>query len=123
MNPRPGEVYWVDFAGAAGSEADAIRPAIVVQTDWVRSLQTSIVVPCSEKAEERRHQPTCVFVPKALSGLPWDSVAVCHLLTAAAHQRLREQTPVGNVGEEVLIKIRLILTELLDISAETFLGP
>lgn len=117
-----GEVYWFDFRGSTGSERDDVSPAIVLQTNWIRGFNTVLCVPCSAEVE-RRKQPTCVFVPSSESGLPHDSVALCHLLSALDKSRVQPPIrPVGRLPEQTLQKILLIVAELLEISAETFLA-
>jgi len=115
-----GEVYWFDFAGHVGSERDKVSPAIILQTDWIKSLNTVIAVPCSKEIR-RRKQPTGIFIPQGESGLPYDSVALCHLIASMNKSRAVEG-PIGRISEPNLQKILRILIELLDITAESFLA-
>lgn len=118
-----GDVYWIDFPPPIGSEVEGRRPAIVLQSDWIRGLNTVLVVPLSSNIE-RRKQPTGVFVPSAESGLDFDSVAVCHLLSAVSKDRVLDSTQVGRVPEKIIHSIHAVLIELLDLSIEGYLaGP
>ncbi len=117
----PGEVWKYDFQGLVGSEPDKERHAVVVQGDFVRGLETTLVVPCSEKIERRR-QGTAVFLPAHETGLPIDLVALCHLVFPADIVRRSGTTAAAWVGDVTLEKIRLVLADLLGITAETFVA-
>ncbi len=47
--PRRGEVYWFDLRDTQGSEPNKVRPALVLQTDWVRGLETFLAVPLTSR--------------------------------------------------------------------------
>ena len=115
-----GEVCWFDFSGHVGSEADDIRPAVILQANWIQGLHTVIAVPCSKEIE-RRKQPTCVFIPSTESDLPYDSVAVCHLASALDKDRAVEDKPTGRLSDKKLHEILLILVELLEITPDTWI--
>ena len=66
-------------------------------------------------------QPTVVGLASAETGLPFDSVAICHLLTALDLGRVQGVGPGGKVSEITLRKVLIVLTDLLEISADTFL--
>jgi len=114
-----GDVWWVRFAGE-GSEADGRRPAVVVDCGLYETLQTRVVVPCSANLD-RIGQPTATVVPAAPTGLPADSVALCHLCTAVDRGAFEGTGPIGTVPDVVLSEIRVVLAELLGIGADTFL--
>lgn len=47
---RRGEMYWIDFHGAAGAEIRKVRPAVVVSTDdHNEHMRTVTVVPFSSR--------------------------------------------------------------------------
>lgn len=115
-----GEVYWFDFRGSEGSEADDLRPVILLQTDWIQGLNTVLAVPCTTEMR-RMEQPTGIFISKVESGLPSDSVAVCHLLTALDKSRESGKGPIGRVSGRTLHRILFVVMELLGIDAETFM--
>ena len=112
-----GEVYWFDLRD---SEAENLRPFIILQTDWIRGLNTLLAVPCTTEMR-RMEQPTGIFISKAESGLPSDSVAICHLLTALDKSRESGNGPIGRVTGRTLNRILFVVTELIGIDAETFM--
>ncbi len=73
----------------------------------------------------RERQATCVRVNRTTSnGLDADSVAVCHLLTAAPKKFALSAKPLGRIDDADLARIRYTVADLLGIDAETFLaGP
>jgi mRNA interferase MazF len=72
-----GDVVWVDFGSPRGSEPAKIRPAIVVQEDWLlaTSIATVQVVPLTSNTALEAF-PGNVLLPAEASGLEKDSVAV-----------------------------------------------
>lgn len=72
-----GDVVWVDFGRPRGSEPGKIRPAIVVQDDWLNAsaVSTLLVVPLTSNVALERF-PGNVLVPAEAVGLDKDSVAV-----------------------------------------------
>ena len=129
---RRGEVYWFEFGGTVGAEPDAgagddrdplfddhRRPGVVVQAEWLDSLDTVVVVPLTGRLR-RRGQPTCVLVPRKITGLPHDSLAVCHLVFALDKLRADDGTPVGRLDERHQLEIEAVLVELLGIRMESF---
>jgi mRNA-degrading endonuclease toxin of MazEF toxin-antitoxin module len=126
-----GDIYWFDFKGTVGAEPDGggdndrdtlddggRRPGVVVQAEWLDSLDTAVVVPLTGRLR-RRGQPTCVFLPRTTTGLPHDSVAVCHLIFALDQSRADEGPPVGSVSERYLLEIEAVLVEVLGIGFES----
>jgi mRNA interferase MazF len=86
MVTKRGEIYWVDFEPAQGSEPNKVRPALVVQNDvGNRYAATTIVVPITSRLPAKEY-PFMVQLPDDL--LPQPSAAVCALLRAVAMRRL-----------------------------------
>lgn len=78
-----GELWWADLAEPRGSEPGKRRPILVVQDDSLtRSrLRTVMVVPITSNLK-RAAAPGNVMLPRTLSGLRIESVAlVCQVLT------------------------------------------
>ena len=62
-----GDIYWVDFRGAAGAEIRKLRPAVVVsEQDHNDCMRTVTVVPLS--SSEGAVRPHEVAVPAGLVG-------------------------------------------------------
>lgn len=74
---RRGDLVWVDFGVPRGSEPAKIRPAVVLQDNWVldSKLNTVSVVPVTSNLAHQ-HFPGNVLIPRAASELERDSVAL-----------------------------------------------
>ncbi|VTR78441.1 type II toxin-antitoxin system PemK/MazF family toxin [Cellulomonas hominis] len=72
-----GDVVWVDFGVPRGSAPAKMRPAVVLQEDWLLAteINTVIVVPLTSNLALDAF-PGNVLVPGLVSGLDKDSVAV-----------------------------------------------
>ena len=81
---RRGQVWWVDFDPARGSEIRKTRPAIVLTANPLnRVRRTVIVVPLSSKQQPRL--PLVVPTPS----VGRDAVAICDQMRAVDRTRLR----------------------------------
>jgi len=68
---KRGELYWVDWNPAKGSEQTGKRPALIIQNDiGNKSSPTTIVAACS--AAKEKTYPFLVPVTSKESGLPKD---------------------------------------------------
>lgn len=73
---RRGQVWWVDFGDARGSEPSYRHPALVVQRDEVNASRIDTVVVCVLTGNIRLAKaPGNTLLPKRSTGLPKDSVA------------------------------------------------
>ncbi len=71
MAPRVGDVYWYRY-----DEQGKSRPVIVASREELNRGDVFLLVPLtSQKVEERRTQPWCVFFAAGEFGLQKDSVA------------------------------------------------
>lgn len=92
---RRGDVYWVDLDPARGSEANKVRPAVVVSSDAAnRAAERAgrgviTVVPVTTNI--RRVYPFQVLLPAADSGLPNDSKAQAEQVRSVAAERLKRR--------------------------------
>jgi mRNA interferase MazF len=92
--PRRGDIYWVDFHPARGSEQAGRRPALVVQNDvGNRHASTTIVVALTTRLRDPE-PPHQVLIPAAESGLPRDSMAKCDQILTIARDRLLDRAGV-----------------------------
>lgn len=68
---------WVDFGSPRGSEPAKVRPAVVIQDDWLLATQinTVLVVPSMSNVALEVF-PGNVLIPGDASGLDRDSVGV-----------------------------------------------
>lgn len=84
-----GDIVWVDYGPARGSETAMVRPAVVLQDAWLLATQirTVLVVPLTSNTALEVF-PGNVILPAESSGLDRDSVAIV--------------SQVGSVGREFL---------------------
>ncbi len=102
---RRGDVVWVDFGSPRGSEPAKVRPAVVVQEDWLLAtdIGTALVVPLTSNTTLEAF-PGNVLVPAEASGLDKDSVAVVSQLGPVSREFL-DPYPAGHVPGYLLTKI------------------
>ena len=74
-----GELWWASLDPIVGSEQAGRRPVLIFQNDAVNSFTTTM---------RRSQLPSSVFVPSADTGLPCDSVALCHQMRVLDKTRL-----------------------------------
>jgi mRNA interferase MazF len=109
-----GEVWWADFDEPAGSEPGYRRPVLLIQADaFSRSrLQTTIAVVLTSTVR-LLDAPGNVLVPKAVSGLPKDSVANVSQIVTLDRDFLTERT--GKVPSRVMAAVDAGLKLVLDL--------
>ena len=108
MNPKPGEVYWVDL-GMKGK----VRPLMVVSRqddDAVRAL--CVCVPLTTQIKGGNYE---VPMPK-VRFLPGNDRGVANVQGVAAVEHFRLGPRAGEFHPEVLAKVRDALAYLLDLS-------
>ncbi len=109
---RRGDLYWLDWAPARGSEQSGRRPALVVQTDAANRIEAypnTIVV-----AVSRAGKPVPFHVkvqPDEDNGLRDTSFVKCEQLMTVSRQRLVER--MGRVSDAVLFQVDQALRKVL----------
>lgn len=100
-----GDVVWVDFGSPRGSEPAKVRPAVVVQQDWLleTTISTVLVVPLTSNLALEAF-PGNVKIPAIASGLDRDSVAVVTQLGPVSREYL-ESYPVGSMPAYLMNRI------------------
>lgn len=100
-----GDVVWVDFGEPRGSEPAKVRPAVVLQQDWLLAtrISTVIVVPLTSNLLLEAF-PGNVRIPAVVSGLERDSVAVVSQV-GPVDRRFLEPNPVGSLPAHVLASV------------------
>lgn len=100
-----GGVVWTDFGQPRGSEPAKIRPAVVVQEDWLLAtrINTVLVVPLTSNLVQQTF-PGNVLVPAESSGLEKDSVALVTQLGPVSREFI-EPHAVGRLPAYLLQKI------------------
>jgi mRNA interferase MazF len=109
---RRGEVYWIDFSSARGSEQGGHRPALVIQNDvGNRFSPTTIVAAMTSRVADREY-PTEVRLPDEVFGKP--SVVLCGQLLTIAQERLSAR-PVTRLDEALMARVDRALARSLGI--------
>ena len=109
---RRGEVYWIDFSPARGSEQGGHRPALVVQNDvGNRFSPTTIVAAMTSRVADEEY-PTEVRLPDELFGKP--SVVLCGQLLTIAQDRLSAR-PAARLDDALMVRVDRALARSLGI--------
>jgi mRNA interferase MazF len=108
-----GEIYFVDLDPLVGREQHGCRPVLVVSNDVLNSLPLVVaVVPGTDAANVRRLHRRQVLVPAAESGLPLDTVFLCHQVRALDHSRFpsgaADQLPAARM-KQIEAALRYVL--------------
>ena len=100
-----GDIVWIDFGAPRESEPAKIRPAVVMQEDWLLATEiaTALVVPLTSNLALAAF-PGNVLVPADFSALSKDSVAVVSQLGPVSREFL-DPYPAGHLPGYVLSKI------------------
>ena len=100
-----GDVVWVDFGHPRGSEPAKVRPAVVMQADWLlaTTINTVMVVPLTSNTALQDF-PGNVLVPVEASGLEKQSVAVVSQFGPVSREFL-DPHPVGHLPGYLIAKI------------------
>jgi len=109
MEPKRGEVWWVNLNPTQGAEIQKTRPCLVLTGNVLnRTRRTVVVVPLSTAA--KAHPP--VTVPVTCQGKP--AVAVIDQIRAVAKQRLRSK--IETADTKTLRTITSALAKILELS-------
>ena len=93
-SPRRGELYWLDWIPARGSEQAGRRPGLVISNDTGNHFSSVVIVAAITSQQARRRYPFHVRVPSSSgSGLRRDSIVMCEQLMTASKDRL-----LGRIG-------------------------
>lgn len=92
---KRGEIYFVDFGTAIGSEQGGLRPAVIIQNDIGNKYSpTTIVAPITSRHNKKKI-PTHYWLDK-MSGLTRDSQVLCEQVRTVNKDRVKKY--VGNVS-------------------------
>jgi mRNA interferase MazF len=93
-----GEVYFVNLDPIIGHEQHGRRPVLVVSNDVLNALPLVVaVVPGTDASNVRRLHRSHILVPATESGLPLDTVFLCHQVRALDHSRF-PMRPAGHLS-------------------------
>jgi mRNA interferase MazF len=114
---RRGDIHLVDFEPSRGSEADKLRPAVIVSNDASNEIVTRLgrglvtVVPVTTNV--RRTYPFQVLLPASRTGLERDSKAQAEQIRAVSVERIRER--IGLLPYSLLGRLDQALRVHLDL--------
>ncbi|MFI5526053.1 type II toxin-antitoxin system PemK/MazF family toxin [Streptomyces platensis] len=104
---RRGDIYMVDLEPARGSEANKLRPAVIVSNDGanqsVESHQRGVVTVVPLTSNTSRVLSFQVFLGADECRLPRDSKAQCEQLRAVAADRMLHK--VGSVPRQRMAEV------------------
>ena len=107
LPPRAGNIVWVDLRPTLGHEQSGVRPAIVLSDlTFHRRSATAIICPVTRNITP---WPTKILLPEGLA----ISGAVLVDQIRCVDRSSRGFRIVGSVPEDVLLRIRLSVAELI----------
>jgi len=113
-NPKRGELYWVDFVPARGSEQAGRRPALVISNDRGNDTAATVIVAALTSRRSHRSYPFQVRIPLiAGSGLSQESTVLCHQLLTISKDRLGRL--IGTLPPQVMAAVDDGLRVALDL--------
>lgn len=99
---RRGEIYWIDWNPARGSEQSGLRPAVVIQNDIGNQFSPTTIVAALTTAVERSY-PFLVKISTQESGLAKDSTVNLAAIMTVDRTRLRNKA--GQLGQEKMAEV------------------
>lgn len=97
-NPKRGELYWLEFEAARGSEQAGRRPGLVVSNDIGNRFSAIVIVaPVTSRLPPRRYPVHVRVQPTSRNGLSRESVVMCEQLITVSKERLERR--IGELGQ------------------------
>ena len=113
LKPRRGDLFWVDFEQARGTEQKGRRPALVVQNDRGNEHSPYTVVVAVSSAPLPRVYPFTVPLAKGEGNLPRDGHINCAQILTIDRSRLTAR--IGKLSEERMRQVDAALRYELDL--------
>ena len=107
---KRGEIYWVNWNPARGSEQSGLRPALVIQNDTGNLYSPTTIVAALTTAINKPY-PFTVKVTAKESGLPKDSTVNLAVIMTIDKTRLAEkcgelsEAKMGEVNEAIKVSL------------------
>lgn len=112
LNPKRGEIWFVEFEPQIGSEIQKTRPAVVTSFKGLEPEKTRIIVPIRERKDH--HKIISFFIPvepSSHNGLTKESTIDCIQIKSFDIKRF--QRKIGKVTTEQMDEIvKLIAIEI-----------
>jgi mRNA interferase MazF len=99
---KRGQVWWVSFDPALGSEPAMTRPSIIVSNEDHNEFMATVTV-CPMTGSVKRVYDFEVFILKGEGDVPKDSKVQPQLVRSVSKERLLEY--IGDVSETTLILV------------------
>ena len=110
---RRGEIYWINWNPARGSEQSGLRPALVIQNDTGNKYSPTTIVAALTTAMEKPY-PFLVKVSAKESGLPKDGTVNLAVIMTVDKTRLRDKC--GELGEPMMVEVNEAIKTSLGLS-------
>ncbi len=116
MSPASrGEVWLLNLGQLKDDHEPAgRRPAVILQTDDLSILNTTVIVPLTAQSK-RAGFATNVCIPANEAGQDFDSVALCHQICVVDRRRLIHK--IGDLAPERLSEIEVAVAFVLGLPA------
>ena len=114
MNPCRGELWWAHLDPVVGSEQAGTRPVLILQSDAISRFTTTVLAIPLTTNLRRSGLPSAVLIREPGTGLPQDSVALCHQLRVLDKSRLYRR--LGSITPDVLLQVETALLFTLGVS-------
>lgn len=111
--PQRGEIYWVNFNPARGTEQAGRRPALIIQNDRGNQFSPYTVVVAISSALLPKVYPFTVELQQGEGNLPRNGHVNCAQLLTLDQTRLEER--IGELSREIMKKEDAALRYELDL--------
>lgn len=108
---RRGEIYWLQLAGATGSEQAGRRPVLIIQNDVGNRASSTTIVSAITSQPRRRPYPFHVPFTAHESGLRADGTVLCEQIQTVDQSRLGALA--GALSQEKIQEVDLALKRSL----------
>ena len=112
--PLRGEVYWLDFAAAAGQEMTGMHPCLIVQNDIGNQHSALTIVVAVTSNLRVAALPVGVLLRAGEGGVSRDCVAHCGHVYTVDKRRLRRR--IGQLAPARLVEIDRALARSVGLS-------
>ena len=109
---KRGEIYWVDWNPARGSEQSGLRPALVIQNNTGNRYSPTTIVAALTTAIEKPY-PFLVKVTTKESGLPKDSTVNLAVIMTINKTRLTDKC--GELSEAKMAEVNKAIKASLEL--------
>lgn len=118
INPRRGEIWWVNLDPTVGQEIKKCRPAIVISSNLNNPIPLRIIIPVTTWQDKFINRPFMVRIVKdPMNKLDNDSAGNILQIRSVSTQRFIDQ--IGRVSEEVMQELLAGLVISVDYTSDS----